>query len=184
MRFSVPYPQQACFEGAQRLRDIFEQHAEFVWRTLRNLGVASAELEDATQEVFVVVHGRLAAYEERDKMRSWLYAICVRVSQRQKRRYARRRELLGAELPERASAATQQVELERREALELGQRLLAVLPAAQREVFLLYEIEHMTMAEVAALIGCPLQTAYARLHKARERVQAEVASLRARGELP
>lgn len=40
MRFSVPYPQEACFEEAQHLRDIFEQHAEFVWRTLRNLGVA------------------------------------------------------------------------------------------------------------------------------------------------
>ena len=184
MRFSLPYPQEVCFEEAQRLRDIFERHAEFVWRALRNLGVASADLEDATQEVFVVVHGRLATYKERDKMRSWLYAICVRVSQRQKRRYARRRELLGAELPERAVAADQQLDLERREALELGQRLLAVLPDAQREVFLLYEIEHMTMAQVAAVVGCPLQTAYARLHKARERVQAEVNGLRARGELP
>jgi RNA polymerase sigma-70 factor (ECF subfamily) len=184
MRFSVPYPQQACFDEAQGLREIFDQHAEFVWRTLRNLGVASADLEDATQEVFVVVHERLATYKERDKMRSWLYAICIRVSQRQRRRYARRRELLGTEPPERAAAATQQLELEQREALELGQRLLAVLSDVQREVFLLYEIEHMTMSQVAGLIGCPLQTAYARLHKARERVQAEVESLRARGELP
>ena len=117
-------------------------------------------------------------------MRSWLYAICVRVSQRQRRRYARRRERASDELPEPEAAATQQSELEQREALALGQRLLAVLPEAQRAVFLLYEIEHMTMAEVAAIVGCPLQTAYARLHKARERVQAEVESARARGELP
>jgi RNA polymerase sigma-70 factor (ECF subfamily) len=184
MRFSLSFPQEACFEQAQRLRDIFDRHAAFVWRTLRNLGVAGADLEDATQEVFVVVHARLATYQERDKMRSWLYAICVRVSQHHRRSHARRRERVSAEVPERAAAATQQAELEQREALALGQRLLAVLPEAQREVFLLYEIEHMTMAEVAAIVGCPLQTAYARLHKARERVKAEVESLRARGELP
>src|SRR2546430_13432185 len=106
MRFSASsYPQQACLVEAQRLRDIFEQHAAFVWRTLRNLGVASADLEDATQEVFVVVHGRLATYKERDKMRSWLYAICIRVSQRQRRRYARRRERLDVPQPELAAAA-------------------------------------------------------------------------------
>jgi RNA polymerase sigma-70 factor, ECF subfamily len=184
MAFLALRPRDTWVADGQRLRDIFEQHAAFVWRCLRHLGVPAPDLEDATQEVFVVVHGRMGDYQERDKLRSWLYAICVRVAYRHKRRTARRREQVTAEPPELATSATQQLRIEQREALALGERLLAALPEAQRAVFLLYEIERMPMAEVATALGCPLQTAYARLHKARERVQSEVQRARERGELP
>ena len=63
-------------------------------------------------------------------------------------------------------------DIEKREALQRGQRILAALPEEQRAVFLLFEVERMSMAEVAEAVGCPLQTAYSRLHKARERVLA------------
>jgi RNA polymerase sigma-70 factor, ECF subfamily len=184
MAFLALRPRETCVADGVRLREIFDQQAAFVWRCLRHLGVPSADLEDATQEVFVVVHGRLGEYQERERLRAWLYAICVRVAQRHKRKAARSREHVTAEPPEMIASATQQLRIEQREALALGQRLLALLPEAQRAVFLLYEIERMPMAEVAAALGCPLQTAYARLHKARERVQAEVQRARERGELP
>jgi len=184
MAFLALRPRETWVADGLRLRDIFDQQAAFVWRCLRHLGVPLGDLEDATQEVFVVVHGRLGAYQERDKLRAWLYAICVRVAHSHKRKTARRREHVTDEPPELAAGATQHLHMEQREALALGQRLLALLPEAQRAVFLLYEVERMPMAEVAAALGCPLQTAYARLHKARERVQAEVLRARERGELP
>ena len=182
MRFSLSYPQEACFEEAQRLRDIFEQHAAFVWRALRNLGGergprrrdtgslrgrsrAARDVQGTRQDALVAVR------DLRPRQPAPAAALCA--AARARGRAAR---ACGRGHAANRARATRSA--------RAGQRLLDVLPEAQREVFLLYEIEHMTMAEVAAIVGCPLQTAYARLHKARERVQAEVASLRARGELP
>jgi RNA polymerase sigma-70 factor, ECF subfamily len=150
--------------------ELFQRHAAFVWRTLRHLGVREADLEDVTQEVFVVVHNRLNGYDERDKVRSWLYAICSRIAKAYVRKVSRRRESVTVDAPEFEAPATQLEDIEKREALARGQRILASLPEEQRAVFLLFEVERMPMVEVAEAVGCPLQTAYSRLHKARERV--------------
>ena len=76
--------------------------------------------------------------------------------------------------------ATQHDDIEKREALARGRRILAALPEEQRAVFLLFEVERMPMIEVAEALGCPLQTAYSRLHKARERVLATLDRARRR----
>jgi RNA polymerase sigma-70 factor (ECF subfamily) len=52
--------------------------------------------------------------------------------------------------------------------------LLQALPVEQRDVFWLYEVEELPMSEIARALNCPLQTAYSRLHKARERILAAV----------
>jgi RNA polymerase sigma-70 factor (ECF subfamily) len=168
----------------QGVREIFAQHASFVWRTLRHLGVRDADLEDVTQEVFMVVHHRLDAYDERDKLRSWLYAICSRVAKAHIRKVVRRRENLTETPRDVDIPATQHEHIETREALAHGRRLLAALSEEQRAVFVLFEVEGMSMVEVAQTLGCPLQTAYSRLHKARERVLAIADRERRREEAP
>jgi RNA polymerase sigma-70 factor (ECF subfamily) len=171
---------EVCVAERPAAREIFERHAAFVWRTLRHLGVRDTDLEDVTQEVFVVVHSRLGGYDERDKLRSWLYAICSRVAKAHVRKQARRRESVMPAPPESEVAATQLDDIEKREALARGQAILAGLPDEQRAVFLLFEVERMPMVEIAATLGCPLQTAYSRLHKARERVLATLDRARRR----
>jgi RNA polymerase sigma-70 factor (ECF subfamily) len=161
-------------ERPLRLRQLFEQHAAFVWRSLRRLGVPEADLDDVLQEVFLVVYRRLADYEERDRGRAWLYSICTRVAQTQRRTRSRRREQLSSEIPEGRVAPTQLVRVEEREALALGHRLLATLPDEQREVFVLYEIEHLPMQQIADALSCPLYTAYSRLRTARIKILAEL----------
>lgn len=156
------------------LRSWFEEHGPFVCRSLRYLRVREADLDDALQEVFLVVHQRLADYQEKGTLRAWLFAICTRVARAQRRKLGRRRESALPTRSEPVAGATQHTQLEDREALALGYRLLDRLPPLQRQVFVLYEVEDMTMAEVAQALDCPLQTAYSRLHKARERVLAEV----------
>jgi RNA polymerase sigma-70 factor (ECF subfamily) len=135
--------------------------------------VSESELDDALQDVFLVVYQRLADYQERGKAKSWLYSICTRTAHAMRRKGMRRREQLMSEPHEGETAAAQLTQVEAREALALGQRLLAMLPDEQREVFVLYEIEEMPMAEIAEALSCPLQTAYSRLHKARERILQE-----------
>jgi RNA polymerase sigma-70 factor (ECF subfamily) len=154
-------------ENAPNIRAMYEQQAAFVCRSLRRLGVAEADLDDALQEVFLVAYQRFSTYQECGKVRSWLYSICTRTAYAQRRKRDRRREQLSAE-PEGALMAPPQLLLvEQRQALDLGQRLLERLSPEQREVFVLYEVEEMSMVEVAEALGCPLQTAYSRLHKAR-----------------
>lgn len=166
-----------------RLREVFDAHAPFVWRSLRRLGVPTADVDDTLQEVFVVVYQRLAEYQERDRIRSWLYAICVRVAQSQRRKQQRRRESHAPEQLDPPVAPTQLRQVEAREALAFGHELLSRLPEEQREVFVLYEVEHMPMAQIAEAVGCRLFTAYSRLRLARQRVAAELARARAEGEI-
>lgn len=163
--------------STSRLREAFEAHGAFVCRSLRHLGVPEADLDDLLQEVFLVVSKRLDDYEERGRARSWLYSICSRVASSQRRKVRRRRET--EPVAESAAEPLQLEAVQDRQSLELGWRLLQELPAQQREVFVLYEVEDMPMAEIAQALDCPLQTVYSRLYKARERILAQVQRLKA-----
>lgn len=130
------------------------------------------ELEDACQEVFIVVHARLADFEGRSTLRTWLYGIAMRVALNQRRKSARRREDLEAWPPEGESAATQHELTEQRETLGLVERALLTLDEDKREVFALYELEGMTMAEVAGTLAVAENTALYRLYAARDEIRS------------
>jgi RNA polymerase sigma-70 factor (ECF subfamily) len=136
---------------------MFDEHGAFVCRSLRMLGVPEGDLDDALQEVFLVVFQRMRDYEERGRVRAWLYSICTRVVWTRRRVLRRRREDL-MEYPE-ANAVVEATQHDR---------------VVDQEVFWLYEVEELPMSEIARAIDCPLQTAYSRLHKARERILAAV----------
>jgi RNA polymerase sigma-70 factor (ECF subfamily) len=152
-------------------REVFTEHARYVGRTLRYLGVAEADLEDACQEVFVVVHRRLRSLDPRSGLRAWVRQICIHVAQNHRRGMRRRREEPFAKPIDVAAPATQEGDAERSEERRKLLALLARLDESQRAVFVLYEIEGLTMSEIAKALGCPLQTAYSRLHAARARVE-------------
>jgi RNA polymerase sigma-70 factor (ECF subfamily) len=175
-------PQEPATRLPPQLREVFEEHGPFVCRSLRYLGVPEADLDDTLQEVFLVVYQRLNDYEEKGRARAWLYSICTRVAHAQRRKLGRRRETPAPAFFEDAAAPTQLEHVEDREALTLGHRLLNQLPAQQRDVFLLYEVEDLPMSEIAQALDCPLQTAYSRLHKARSRILAEVERIAAESE--
>jgi RNA polymerase sigma-70 factor (ECF subfamily) len=149
---------------------IFRQEAGYVGRTLRYLGVPDRSLEDACQEVFVIVHRRLGQLRDASA-RAWVRQICVHVARNHRRTARRRLEDVVAEPPEVAVPSAQEGEVERREARARLLALLDVLPEDQRTVFVLYEIEQLEMPEIAEAVGCALQTAYSRLYAARTKVQ-------------
>jgi RNA polymerase sigma-70 factor, ECF subfamily len=166
---SMSLPEQVTFEAA------FRAHAPYVWRLLRRLGLRETEAEDGCQEVFLVVHKKLSAFRGSTPLRTWIYAIATRVASEQRRRpYRRHEELAGDDLPERSAPASQEDDVELRRALDRLDLALDRLDHDKRAVFVLFEIEEMPMAEVAATVGCPLQTAYARLYAARRIVQEEM----------
>ena len=158
--------------AAPSFERVFHDHAPFVWRALRRLGVHEADVEDVCQEVFLVVHRRLADFEGRSSLRTWIYGICVRSASDWRRKPHRSREAPVDPLPEPRIPAPQHEELERRRAVEALDRALDRLDEAHRAVFVLYEIEGLSMNEIAEALGCPLQTGYSRLHAARRQIEA------------
>lgn len=162
------------------LETLHRDHFAYVWRTLRHLGVPPAWLDDACQEVFVVVHRRLAEFEGRSDPKTWLYAIARRVAadqRRSQRRAARRVAALQADEPATSDGIEDPVA--RNEAAAHVFRFLDGLDDDKRAVFVLYEIEELTLAEIAAAIGAPIPTVYSRLQAARRTVEAAFASDRA-----
>lgn len=144
------------------LEQLFAAHAVFVWRCLCQLGVPEADLEDQLQEVFLVAYRRYATWDG-ERGRAWLYAIARRCAASFLRRSHRRHELPVDEVPESGTEIDPSSRLD----IERLDKALATLDDDKRAVFVLFEIEEMPMRDVAHAVGCPVQTAYARLYAAR-----------------
>jgi RNA polymerase sigma-70 factor, ECF subfamily len=147
----------------------YEEHFEFVWRSLRALGLEGAALEDAVQDVFLIVHRKLRGFGSRSALTTWLYGIVRRVAYNHRRRGDRKERPL-APLPPTlvATAPAPDEQAADREALRLVQEFLSSLDPHHREVFVLCELEQLPAPEVAELVGAKLNTVYSRLRAARE----------------
>jgi RNA polymerase sigma-70 factor (ECF subfamily) len=150
--------------------EVFTTHGRFVWRALRYLGVGESDLDDACQEVFLVVHRRLSDFEGRSSLRSWVYGIALRVAADYRKSAFVRRRSTSEVAPEPSAPSAQG----RAEARQLLQRALDRLDDDKRTVLVLHELEGFSIPEVAELVGCPVQTAYTRLHAAIDRVEREI----------
>jgi RNA polymerase sigma-70 factor, ECF subfamily len=150
------------------MRTVFDEHARYVIRTLRHLGIKEADVDDVAQEVFVTVHRKLPEFEGRSKLRTWLYAICLRVASDHRRRAYVVRERVTDSPPSDTGERSGNEPDTNVESRAFVQQLLEGLDDDKRTVLVLYEIEGLTMREVSEVIGCPLQTAYSRLHAARD----------------
>ena len=151
-------------------RQLAEQGVRFVPQTLRYLGVADASVLDAAQDVFLVALRKLDDFEGRSSLTTWLYGICLWVAHDYRRRQRRSREALVDILPDVGIAGSQESDLARAERQRHLTALLDRLEEPQREVFVLFELQRLSMKEVAEIVGCSLQTAYYRHKSARERV--------------
>lgn len=151
---------------------LYDNYADYVWRSLRRLGVHSSDLPDATQDVFLVVHRRIDSFEYRSKPKTWIFGIALRVAKLYRRKGARQRARIATDetslvcsrsTPEEANAHLQ--------AAALVQGMLDGLDDDKREVFVLVELEHLSVPEVAEAVGIPLNTAYSRLRLARAEME-------------
>jgi RNA polymerase sigma-70 factor (ECF subfamily) len=164
----------------QSFLEVYRDNCAFVWRSLRRLGVREADLEDACQEVFVVVHRRLEDFDGSSSTKTWVFEIARRVAAAHRRKAHVRREAVGVEVPDKGVAPPQHEALKLERARETLSELLDQLDDEQRAVFVLFELEQMPMKEVASAVGAPLQTAYSRLSAARGRIDAAIRRMNAK----
>jgi RNA polymerase sigma-70 factor, ECF subfamily len=166
-------------EEALTFDAVYRTYARFVWRCVCRLGVTDATAEDVVQDVFMVVHRRLAEFEERTSLRAWLSAIVVHVV-RTHRRTLRRKfpnersgaVLLDADKIVDGRAKTPQEQAERDESLRLLYEILGEMQDDRREIFVLSELAELTAPEIAEALELNLNTVYFRIRTARREFEA------------
>jgi RNA polymerase sigma-70 factor (ECF subfamily) len=161
----------------RRFREIFDREFDYVWLSLRRLGVADRELEDVAQELFVQLHHRLEDYDPARPIRPWLFAFAMRCASNWRRSARTQREVIVDAIEAPSPSPGPEEQLQRAEDLDVVYRALQLVPMDRRAVFILYEFDGCPMKEIAASLQVPLFTAYSRLRVAREEFSTAVRGL-------
>lgn len=164
-----------------RLRRIVTEDYGFLWRSLRRLGVPEADADDGVQRVLGVLARRLhdiAAGAER----AFLFQTAVRVASEMRRSQRRSRlTLADGEIREpHDEAPGPDAVLEQRQARRLLDEAIDALDMDHVAIFVLFELEEMTTAQIAVLLAIPPGTVSTRLRRAREEFKKVATRLRAR----
>ncbi len=166
-------------DNHRRVHALVNEYMDFVWRSLRRLGVADPDCDDGCQRVWVVVAQKLGAIEG-DKIRSFVFSVVVRVASEMRRNYRRHQHLALDELDVEPTRPDTEGLVEQRRVRELLDQLLSGLSWDLRTVFVMYEIEGMSSPEIAEVLGISRGTAASRLRLAREAFQRNLQRHRAR----
>ncbi|MDX2024705.1 MAG: sigma-70 family RNA polymerase sigma factor [Deltaproteobacteria bacterium] len=167
---------------SRRFRKLVARHIDLVARTVRRLGVPPTDIEDAVQKVFLTANGKLNAIHP-EQERGFLIAVATRVASHERRAQARRertREAVGhlpspgVQTPERAAEQAQM--------RDLLDTILDRMDADLRAVFVLFELEELSLTEIASALEIPRGTAASRLRRAREDFQNQCADATAEGD--
>lgn len=151
------------------------EHFDYVWRLLRRLGLSPSDADDAAQEVFMVGLAKWRSIEV-GRERAFFYGCAlnkarhVRSERNRTARHEMDTEALACPLPSLDDL------IDQKKAALLLDRVLDTLNDDQRRIFVLFEIEQLTLSEAAELLQIPTGTAASRLRLARERVRNQVAS--------
>ena len=164
-------PEPQAGNSVESLELLYEEHFAFVWRSLRALGVQPELLDDAAQEVFLVVHRRSEDFERRSSIRTWLFGISYRIAANFRRSAKRRptEPLPGELLSERPSP---EQDAQRAETARFVERFLGSIDQDQRAVFIACLLEGMSVPEAGEALGVNPNTLSSRLRAARQKFAA------------
>jgi RNA polymerase sigma-70 factor (ECF subfamily) len=178
----VAPPALASRPAIGTVAEVYARHADFVWASLARLGVLRDDLPDQLQEVFLVVHRRIDSFDGSSAVTTWLFGICLRVAQGWRRHRRRHPEDAVGELPEqRTELDSPEEDAARRQARRTLAAVLDRLEPDRRAVFVMFELEGMSCAAIAELLGVPTGTVYSRLHTARGECQRQLERVRRAG---
>ncbi len=157
------------------LSQMFRCHLAFVRRNLGRLGVPTASVEDAAQDVFIVAQRHLDKFRGGTSERAWLSAIALRVASDYRRAATLRATIPIHEVMPVAHQPSALDIVAHRQELGRANAALQHLSSAQRSVFLLADVEELTAPEIAERTQTKLATVYTRMLAARKRFSAALA---------
>lgn len=170
---TVAGPERLTFEA------LYDRYFSFTWRALRHLGVPVAALEDATQEVWIIVHRRLPAFEWRSAPHTWLFGIAMNLARNRRRGMRRAPEMI--ELPEQVMSARPDPEGQHAgtEAWQSVQNFLDTLDEQRRAVFVCSLLEQLSAAETAEATGLDVGSVYHAVRRLRATFKAYLTAVEA-----
>jgi RNA polymerase sigma-70 factor, ECF subfamily len=185
----TPVAPRPLMVEAPPFEQVYDEHVEFVWRSIRRLGVDEGAVDDVLQLVFLVVHRRLSDFAGTSSMRTWLFGILLRVVREHRRTLQRKSPHLRygpnsddelVQLPDLSPGANPEQALSRAEAAETINKLLGFLDDEKRAVFVMAELEQMTAVEIGETLGMDAKAVYSRLRAARTDFERAAAAMRRR----
>ena len=180
---------EAALIGRLRRRDtealeiLMERHAARVYRVAFGITRNDADAEEVVQDVFLSLFEKIAAFEERAALSTWLYRVATNTALL--RRRGKRLELevsLEDQLPtfrddghragERSFlladwSSSAEDGLLSDETQALVRRAIDTLPSHYRAVVMLRDVEELSNEETAEILGEPVSSVKSRLHRAR-----------------
>ncbi len=161
-------------------RRFYDAHWSWVYRAVRRMGGGEINVEDAVQDVFLVVVDRIAGFEGRAKIETWLYRICLNIVSEHQRRARRQRRLSRAMEAIAFWRPDPSRRIEARDELALVHRILSEMPEKKREVLLLAELEELSSVDIAEILKIPAATVRTRLFYAKKEFLDRLARVRAK----
>ncbi|MEM6292866.1 MAG: sigma-70 family RNA polymerase sigma factor [Myxococcota bacterium] len=157
------------FEPATDFESLYRQYFGFAWASLRRLGVPTATIDDAAQDLWVTVHRRLETLDPAASVKAWLFGIARRVASHYRRSEQRHRRKLAAYTA--ADVRGKNEPMKRREASLTMETFLAKLDESKRVAFVLSEVEGWSAPEIARVAGTNPNTVYSRVRLAKEQLR-------------
>lgn len=151
---------------------VFDEHLDRVWRALHAMGVPAHQVEDAAQEVFLIVHDKLPTFEGRSKLSTWIYAITHRVGANYRNKQRRRPQHCSLDVSEPAPGGSPEQQASEREAARVVEEFASSLEDGMRDVFVLCLLEEQPAVDVAQLLGLSPNTVYSRMRLLRHGLRA------------
>ncbi len=153
--------------NAARFDAIFRDEIDFVLRSLLRFGVGARDADDVAQEVFVTIARKLDEIDPSRPVRPYLWGVCRRMARDYRELAVHRGTLTEAFDHDASSDRGPSETLEGREAKDIVHTALMLLPQERREAFILYELEGMTLQEIAEMENTSINTIASRVRKAR-----------------
>jgi RNA polymerase sigma-70 factor (ECF subfamily) len=157
---------------------LYEAELDYVWTSLRRLGVPSASVEDLAHDVFITAWKKFGEYDRARPIRPWLFGIAYRMASDFRSRAYQHREVPDDDADAASERTPPDGHVERTQARLLVAKALEAIPMERRGVFVMHELEGEGIPQVADALGIPLNTAYSRLRLARKDFAGAVEQLK------
>jgi RNA polymerase sigma-70 factor (ECF subfamily) len=152
--------------------DAFQRELDYIYRTFRRLGTPRSEVEDLTQDLFLVLDRVWDDYDPERPLRPYLFGIAFRIAAAHQRK--RRREVRYGAFAVADPGPGPYDLFESNQSRALLLEALEQVPLPRRAVLIMHELDHVPVADVASLLSIPLFTVYSRLRKGRRELDKAI----------
>ena len=154
---------------------VYERELDYLFHTLRRLGAQRPDIEDLSQEVFIILHRNWQDIDLSRPFRPYLFAVAFRVVSAHRRRG--RREVPCAYIEAEDQVIGPEESIQSRQSAHLLMAALDAVPLSRRAVVIMHDLDGVPTVEIAARLSITRFGAYARLRKARQELASAVRRL-------